>query len=184
MIWRLRDQLVPAAGLLVLVSSVLPWWVLRVRVGSDNGAHYETHYGTAWRMSSRWSTAVLLAAGAAAIWVLWRLVRGRVPLPVLLALLAAGGFALYLTVAQLLDVKDFTSGVTREVVTIAPVSKPTTDPFVAGWMERDHLRSYHHSPYLYAGFSDGCWIGLAAMVLVVVALILTGSGGVRRPTAD
>lgn len=165
------------------MTSFLPWWVLRVRVGDDRGIHYQTHDGSAWRMSTRWTEAVLVTVAAVAVWVLWRVVRGRVPLPVRLVLLAAVGFALYLTVAQLLDVRDFSRGTAVAVVSIGPVAKPSGDPFVAGWMRRDHLVSYR-TPGLYADVSDGCWMGLAAMVLVVVALLLAGSGEARPATSE
>jgi len=168
------------AGVLALVSSVLPWWTFRLRV---NDGH-QTYVGNAWRMSSRWSAAIVIAVGAVAIWAVWRAWRGRVPLPVRLVLAAAVAVAVYLTLAQWRDVEAWPppGAVTTSRIAIASLDTRPKDPtadFLASWMQRDHLRSYHN-PDLYADISWGLWVGLGTLMLVVVALLLAGP--TRRPS--
>ena len=76
MIIRLRELIVAGAGLLVLGSGWLPWWVVRVQVSDDSGTRVATFVGSAWQTSSRWSAATTIAATAVAVWLIWR-VRAR-----------------------------------------------------------------------------------------------------------
>jgi hypothetical protein len=175
-----RDWFVVAAGWLVLVSSFLPWWVLRVRVLDDSGTSYQTHYGTAWRMSTRWSAAVLIAVSVAALWLIWRRTRGSVPLVGYLVALAAIAVSIFLAATQWRGVEAWPppGATTRTSVTLHLADEPASksDPFVESWMARDQLRSFH-SPGLYSDVGWGLWVGLGGMLLVGVSIIVADSGG-------
>jgi hypothetical protein len=131
-------------------------------------------------MSSRWSEAVLITVAAAAVWLIWRLARGRVPWVVYVVALAAVALAVFLTIDQRRDVQAWPppgmKTITRSTISIGPA--PASDPFVDSWMRRDRLRSYHSSG-LDVGASWGSWVGLAGMVLVGVSLVAAGPGGTR-----
>jgi hypothetical protein len=174
-----RDRFVAWAGLLVLASSFLPWWMVRIRVGT----RYETHYGSAWRMSSRWSVAVVITVAAAAAWLVWRMVRGRVPRVVPVIACAAAALSIVLAVAQwrAVEARPLPGSTTTASVRIGVAgreSDPATE-LADAWMVRDHLRSYHN-PGLYVDIGWGIWIGLGAMVLVALSLVVAGSG--RSPS--
>lgn len=184
--WRRR--LVPGAGLLVLASSFLPWWVVQVRRGTADQTTYETSFGSAWGMSSRWSAAVLLTLGAVVVAMIWRHVRGRVPLLAHVATLAAVALSVLLVVQQWRDVEAWPAAgsVSRSRVEPAASSwfaEPRRDmaaEIAAGFMERDNLRSYHASG-LTADVGWGMWAGLCAIVLAGAALIVADSRS--RPSA-
>jgi uncharacterized membrane protein len=170
--WGWRDRLVAGAGALVLAASFLPWWTLRVRHGYGPPAQetFVTHDGNAWRMSTLWSVAVVLAVLAALVSPVARHVFAR------LALVGGTDVAIGLTVLQLRLVEALPrpGSVQTTVVSIGVLPDPDPDATtVRDWMARDHLRSYH-DPGLYADVNWGLWVGLAAMVLVAVTIILAG----------
>jgi hypothetical protein len=171
--WGWRKRLAAASGALVLAASFLPWWVLRIAYGGSAGSGYHVYEGNAWRMSTLWSAAVVLAVAAAAL----ALLRRRA-VPLALTVLAIG-----LTVAQVWLVDRLPHPDTTIAASISgdlvPVNESPDAPFLAAWMQRDHLRSFH-DPGLYADASWGLWVGLAAMVLVGVTIMLAG----RRSVPD
>jgi hypothetical protein len=168
-----RDAAVGGSGLLVLASGFLPWWAVRVRVGDAT----ETYAGSAWRMSSRWSAAVLVTVAAAAVWLIWRLVRAQVPRAAWLLVLAAVALSVFLVVDQRSDVRPWSrSGM--YTVTIAELGvERDRDPardIAAGWMKRNDLVSYR-SDGLNVDMSWGFWAGLGAIVLVGMSLVVAGT---------
>ncbi|MGS2620132.1 hypothetical protein ACVCAH_37575 [Micromonospora sp. LZ34] len=184
--WRRR--LLPGAGLLVLASSFLPWWMVRVRHMTEHKTTYETFFGSAWGMSSRWSAAVLLTLGAVVVSMIWRHNRGRVPSLAHVATLAAVALSVFLVVQQWRDVEAWppAGSVSRSRVEPSAshwFAEPRRDmaaEIAAGFMERDHLRS-HHAPGLIADAGWGMWVGLCAIVLAGAALIVANSRS--RPSA-
>lgn len=173
-----------AAGLLALVSAFLPWWAVRSRVGDvDGGLHDEVRHGMAWETSTRWTEAVLVTVAAAAVWLLWRWLRGSVPWPVRLVLVAGVVLALYVSLQQREDVEAWPPPGARFITSVClgdqsggpSGAEEIAEPF----MERDHLRSYH-DPALHADISWGFWAGIGAMVLVGVALVTAGPPGRDR----
>jgi hypothetical protein len=96
-----RERYVAGGGLLVLASSFLPWWTIRVRVGTE----YRSYDGSAWLMSSRWSAAILITVAAAAIWLTGRVTKRDVPWPVHLLALSACALSIFLAVAQWRDIE-------------------------------------------------------------------------------
>lgn len=172
---RWQEPVAAGSGLLVLASGWLPWWVVRVQVSDDNGTRVATFAGTAWQMSSRWSAAIAIAAAAVAIWLIWRFVRGRVPLPMWLAVLSAVTVSVFLTLAQRSDVEPMndpkkTAIITTAELDVAPKleSEPGAD-IAADWIKHDHLVPYR-SPGLNVGLGWGLWAGLAGMVLTGLAV--------------
>jgi hypothetical protein len=177
MTWGWRDRLVLTAGFLVLVSSLLPWWELRERIGVGGKSHDEYHDGNAWVMSTRWSIAIVIVVAVVAVWALWRS-RASVPLAGRLVLAAVTTVGVYLVLAQWSAVDVVSDSPTREVITIEPA--PPTDPIIDAWMQRDQLRSYH-SAGLSADVTWGLWVGLGAMLVVLVGLLVAGR---RTPVAE
>jgi hypothetical protein len=175
MTWGWRARLVLTAGFLALVSSVLPWWELRERIGADAGAHYAYHYGNAWTMSTRWTVAILLAVGVVAVFGIWRAVRGSVPLPARLILGAVAAVAVSLVVWQWFAIERLTPENSNTVAIVSVGDPPKTDPIVDAWMQRDHLASYH-SPGLYADVAWGMWVALAALLVLAIALVVPHRG--------
>jgi hypothetical protein len=179
---RWQEPIAAGSGLLVLASGWLPWWVVRVLVSDDYGTRVATFVGTAWKMSSRWSTAIAIAAAAVAVWLIWRFVRGRVPLPVWLAVLSAVTVSVFLTLVQRSDVEPMTDPEKTEIIAtveldVAPKLEPEPGADIAAdWMKRDHLVPYR-SPGLNVGLGWGLWAGLAGMVLAGVALAATNPRG-------
>ncbi|GIF25083.1 hypothetical protein BJ973_007340 [Actinoplanes tereljensis] len=173
-----REGAVTVSGLLVLASAFLPWWAVSVQVRDAGGTHVATYFGSAWQMSSRWTAAVLIVFGAAALWLVWRLVRGRVPGPVWAVLLAAVAIAVFLT----LDQRD-ASGEWLSAPTIELSLGPDPDPagsLAAAWMQRDDLNAYA-SDGLNIGLAWGFWTGFTAMILTGASLALAGPEGTRTP---
>jgi len=64
-----RKWTVPAAALLVLGSSFLPWYGLRLVARSDAGEQVEHRYVSAWAASTLWSIAILVSVAAGAVWL-------------------------------------------------------------------------------------------------------------------
>src|SRR4051794_19485575 len=82
-LWRLiRSWLVPALGLLVVVTGFLPWYGARWQITTINppSRSYGTDYLSAWQASTRWTVAIAMSAAAAAVWLLSRATLHRVPL--------------------------------------------------------------------------------------------------------
>jgi hypothetical protein len=174
-----REAAVAMSGLLTLASGFLPWWAVRVR---DND-RFVTYAASAWRMSTRWTEAVVLTAVAAAAWLAWRLLRDRVPLIPWLITMAAVTVAVFLTLDQRDDVEDLSASPARTSVQV--VLNPTPDPDPAGslaaaWMQRDDLTAYRGEG-LHADLSWGAWTGLTAMLLTGLSLAAAGPGTPRRP---
>lgn len=149
--------LVAASGLLVLVSSFLPWWVVRLGDGRVVTA-------SAWRISSRWSEAVVLTVAAAGVWLVWRLVRGRVPWVVWMLALVAMTAAVFLTLDQRAEV----------LAPGAPVDYfvYSSEGLVAPPLVRD---AFERWPGVETGLGRGFWTGLAAMLLTGTALAAAGT---------
>jgi hypothetical protein len=169
-----REGVVTVSGLLVLASAFLPWWAVSVQVRDATGTHVETYAGSAWQMSSRWTAAVLIAFGAAAVWLTWRLVRGRVAGPVWGLLLAAVAVSLFLTLDQRDASQEWLSAPTIQLN-----SGPGADPagsLAAAWMHRDDLNAYA-SDGLNIGVTWGFWTGFTAMVLTGISLAAAGPRG-------
>ncbi len=171
------------SGLLVLVSGFLPWWVVRLQ-----GDGLEPFAGSAWRMSSRWTGAVLLAVTAAVVWVAWQIARGRVPVLVWLACLVAVGMSVWWTVGQLRDVDtwprpeiaaEFTSGNVLRSESRATLSATITEAELADvYLTRDHLVRYT-IPGIEAGTGWGFWVGATGMGLTGLSLVVAGRGRAR-----
>ncbi|MEU8819043.1 hypothetical protein [Actinoplanes sp. NPDC048796] len=143
-------------------------------MSDDSGTRVATFAGTAWQMSSRWSAAIVIAVAAVAVWLVWRFVRGRVPLPVWLAVLAAVTVSVFLTLVQRSDIEPMNDPETETTMTIEldvdgkPESEPGAD-IAADWMKRDHLVPYR-SDGLDVGLGWGLWVGLAGMVVAGLAV--------------
>ncbi|MFI5490347.1 hypothetical protein [Micromonospora echinaurantiaca] len=179
--WRRR--LLPGAGLLVLASSFLPWWMVRVRHMTEHETTYETFFGSAWGMSSRWSAAVLLTLGAIVVAMIWRHAQGRMPSLAHVATLAAVALSVFLVVQQWRDVEAWPPAGSWSQSRVEPSDSPwfpepsrrdMAAEIAGGFMERDNLRS-HHAPGLTAGVGWGMWVGLCAIVLAGAALIVANS---------
>ncbi|MFD0519342.1 hypothetical protein [Paractinoplanes durhamensis] len=169
------------SGLLVLASAALPWWAVRVRVRDANGGRIETYSGSAWQISTRWTVAVLIVFAAAAIWLTWRSVRGRVARPVWLLLLAAVVVAVFLTLDQRDRSEQWLAAPTRGESTIQLTVGPDPDPvgsLAAAWLRRDDLNTYA-SPGLNTGVGWGFWTGFTAMLLTGLSLAVAGPDGTR-----
>lgn len=173
-----HDRWIAAGGLAVLATGFLPWWTVREAVNDSS----ETLWSSAWQISTRWSEAIALAAAGPALWLVWRVRRGRVPLPLRLAVLGGVAAAVFLTVQQWQDVERWPppgstihSEVRAELLPAAAARRrpPVEDTVAASWMQRDELRSYHQ-PGLYVNFGWGLYAGLAAMLFVAAAVITAG----------
>jgi hypothetical protein len=178
-----REGAVTVSGLLALASAFLPWWAVRVRVGDASGIHVETYTGSAWQMSSRWTAAVLLSFGAAAVWLAWRSIRRRVAWPAWALLLVALVTAVFLTLDQRDRAAQWLATPTRSTSTITLSAGPDPDPagsLAAAWMRRDDLNAYA-SDGLNTGVSWGFWTGLTAMILTGLSLATAGPDGTRPP---
>ena len=179
---RWQEPVAAGSGLLVLASGWLPWWVVRVQVSDEGGTRVATVVGTAWRMSSRWSAAIAIAAAAVAVWLIWWFLRGRVPSPVWLAVLSAVTVSVFLTLAQRSDVEPMNdpekTGIIAGVeLDAAPkLESERVADFAAVWMKRDHLVPYR-SAGLNVGLGWGLWVGLAGMVLAGMALAAANPRG-------
>jgi hypothetical protein len=132
-------------------------------------------------MSSRWSAAVLLAVAAAAVWTVWRLVRGRLPLAVRLVALAAVAVAVFLIIDQHRDAEvagaHMTSKATIRILPSPPTAeslREESEKIAESLMKRDRLESIP-GPGLEAGVSWGFWIGLAGVVLLGVSMAAAGA---------
>ncbi|MEV4489965.1 hypothetical protein AB0K04_07610 [Micromonospora coxensis] len=185
-----RDRLVAGAGLLVLASSFLPWWTVQVRRMSEDGTTYETSFGSAWHMSSRWSAAVLITVGALVVSLVWRHDRGRVPPLMHLATVAAVALSIFLVLQQWQDVESLSEGstsVSRVTINAHPLGAepPSRDPaadIASGFMKRDDLLSFH-SAGLNADVGWGMWVGLCAMALAGAALVAANHRSRPQPRA-
>ncbi|MCU7728523.1 hypothetical protein ODJ79_32835 [Actinoplanes sp. KI2] len=170
-----REGIIGGSALLTLLSGFLPWWAMRVGT--------ETFVGSAWRMSSRWTVAILLTVGAAVGWLAWRMTRGRVPVAIWLAALAAVAVSVLLTLQQRSDVETWppaevnAAGVSE--VHLSSVKEVSATEFAESLMPRDRLRRYS-DPGIEAGTSYGFWVGLVGMTLTGLSLVVAGRGG-RNP---
>lgn len=173
-----RAGIVGGSALLTLVSGFLPWWVMRVGIGT-----FTAFTGSAWRMSSRWTVSVLLTVTVAVAWLAWRTTRGRVPAAIRLGALAAIVVSVFLTLQQRSDVEPWPPA---DVTTtfqpgnhLSAKVEMSDSEFAEAVMPRDHLRRYT-TPGIEAGTSYGFWVGLAGMTLTGMSLIAAGSGGRRQ----
>ncbi|MCU7727050.1 hypothetical protein ODJ79_25260 [Actinoplanes sp. KI2] len=140
----------------------------------------ETFVGSAWRMSSRWTASIWLTAAAAVGWLAWRMARGRVPVAIWLAALAAIAVSVLLTLQQRSDVETWppaeVTAPRESELQASAVAMVSATEFAESLMPRDHLRRYT-DPGIEAGPSYGFWVGLAGMTLTGLSLVVAGRGG-------
>jgi hypothetical protein len=170
---RRRDLVVVGAGLLVVAASFLPWWVVRM---CGRGS-CEVQTASAWRVSSLWSAAVVIAVVGVVAWLGWRLTRGEVPRMLHAGVLLASVVALSLTLVQwrIIPSSPPPPAPSKDGFVINAYRFVTHAEFVRGLMVRDHLRSRHDGG-LDVDVGWGMWVGVAGMVLTALALIGAGRG--------
>jgi len=143
--------MVVVAGLLVLATSFLPWFRTRWAESHNGVGTYATNYATAWTASTGWTVAILLALAACVLWFLIRWVAA------VLAAVAVG-----ITVWAWQRVPPRPSGPLEWVGS-------TGDGPGIGDIERDRLVPLHIEGNE-RDFGWGLYLGLAAMVLLVIVL--------------
>jgi hypothetical protein len=170
---RLRrwDLVMGGAGLLVVAASFLPWWVVRA---CARGL-CEVDTGSAWRASSLWSAAIVVAVIGVATRLGWRLARNEVPRVLHAGVLLASVVALSLTLLQwrIIPSRPKPPARSSNTFSVDVYRFVTHAEFVRDLMVRDHLQSYHDGG-LDVDVGWGMWVGVAGMVLIVLVLIGAG----------
>ena len=175
MTWRRwRDWWVPAVGALVLATSVMPWYGTQRAAGSGSGRHMEQRYMSAWEASSLWSAAMVLSAAATVAWLLWRLVRGGVPIAGRLVLALLPLTSIILIAKQWRQRRPFDAVYNHPRSTISMHVSPS-DPVPWPTTVRDHLLILHQ-PGMSMDVRWGAYAGLAAVSLLILALLSAKSG--------
>jgi hypothetical protein len=179
-----RHWLVPAAGALVLASSLAPWWVLHLADGGELRPGTGPGAVTAWQTGGWWPVAVAGALAVAVVWTGWRLFRGAVPGQV-------RGLLVLLSLAPVtLCVQQWRSIPSRPAPA-APAGRPTGlsvsatiqpgDSFTAAGLDPDRLY-VDGSRLCGQGPGWGLYAGLGCLALLTVALLLSPTG--ESPTGD
>jgi hypothetical protein len=180
---------VAAGGVLCLASGFLPWWIVRVRVATQRDAHYDTYGASAWRISTRWTEALLVGTAAAAVWSAWWLVRRHTPVVVHLAVLAAAILAVFLTVDQRRAAQPWPppgmQTIQKSTVVLGSDRLPGTEEYARDWIKRDQLRTFHGTG-LTVDVGWGYWVGLTGMTLVGLSMVgaLVDHGRTVGPPRD
>ncbi|MGI5183265.1 hypothetical protein ACQEVZ_44110 [Dactylosporangium sp. CA-152071] len=172
---RWQVWLVPAAGALVLVSSLTPWWTLDI---ADGGALAEGGTGsvTAWETSGWWPVAVTIGLLVAVTWTGWRLTRGEVPGRVSGLLALASLAPIVLCVHQW-----------RGIQPPPPLPEPDAapelsatayiqrgDPFTTPGLDPDHLFRVEGG-LVPQGPGWGLYAGIACLAMLAIALTLNAA---------
>ncbi|MEV4348534.1 hypothetical protein AB0J83_29105 [Actinoplanes sp. NPDC049596] len=163
---RKLDVAVATAGLLVVVSSFLPWY-RSLTASSHNGVDSTiTKTASAWTASTWWSVAIVLAIAATGLWFLLRRRVWRWVAPVL-----AGAAALVVVWAwQAIPPLIFTGGAW---------TSDAGGGGEVGDIVRDNLLEYHVDG-LDFDVAWGLYAGLAALLLLTSLLV---AAALRRQAA-
>ncbi|HWG99197.1 MAG TPA: hypothetical protein VNV66_07715 [Pilimelia sp.] len=163
----LRRGLVPLAGLLVLASSFLPWWTVRILIENAEGVQSSARHASAGAASWQWSVGLALGLGVVVCWagVEAFAPRRRRPVSVVLAAVAMGGLGLL--VHRWMSVEPLPPSEGSVGVGFGPPQGGSEFlPLV-----RDQLHSYE-ADGLTAGVGWGAYVGCAATALLIVALFI------------
>jgi hypothetical protein len=164
---RWRDLAVPVAGVVLLVASFLPWY----GIGIAGAGFVDQFTFSGWETSWMWSLALVLALVAAGVWRPFRRDFGAIPNRIRYGLLGMTLVAIGLAVwqSQLLN----QSAALRNTL-LATIDATDLPPaLVANLQVAAQLE----------GVRWGYVVGLAAMALIALAILTSGSAGGRRPTA-